>query len=135
VNDEAFHLDSEGIRTCAAIPQDGSHGKAVGPGEFAWHLGEGFSQLVAARQAVEFTEPRVRIGHLDTGYDLGHDLLPKHLLRDLGRSFVEADRSHDSAVDPNNEVFLLDNASQRLTPPLPTNLSRYSSHKTNGGWT
>jgi hypothetical protein len=94
-----------------------------------------FSQLAAARQAVQFTEPRVRIGHLDTGYDLGHDLLPKHLLRDLGRSFVEADRSHDSAVDPNNEVFLLDNASQRLTPPLPTNLSRYSSHKTNGGWT
>jgi hypothetical protein len=69
-------------------PQDGSHGRAVGPGEFAWHLGEGFSQLVAARQAVEFTEPRVRIGHLDTGYDLGYDLLPKHLLRDLGRSFV-----------------------------------------------
>jgi hypothetical protein len=77
----------------------------------------------------------VRIGHLDTGYDLGHDLLPKHLLRDLGRSFVEADRSHNSAVDPNNEVFLLDNASQRLMPPLPTNLCRYSSHKTNGGWT
>jgi hypothetical protein len=41
VND-AFHVDSEGIRTCAAIPQDGGHGKAVGPGEFAWHLGERF---------------------------------------------------------------------------------------------
>jgi hypothetical protein len=52
----------------------------------------------------------VRIGHLDTGYDLGHDMLPKHLLRELGRSFVEADRSHNSAVDPNNEVFLLDNS-------------------------
>src|SRR5215218_1558098 len=39
-----------------------------------------------------------------------HDTLPKHLLRELGRSFVEADRLHNSAVDPNNEVFLLDNS-------------------------
>ncbi|HEY6688213.1 MAG TPA: S8 family serine peptidase [Propionibacteriaceae bacterium] len=110
VHDQAFHLDSEGIRTCAAIPQDGGHGKAVGPEELAWHLGEKFSQLAAAREAVRFTEPRVRIGHLDTGYDLDHDTLPKHLLRELGRSFVEADRFHNSAVDPNNEVFLLDNS-------------------------
>jgi hypothetical protein len=117
VHDQAFHLDSEGIRTCTAIPQDGGHGKAVGPGELAWHLGEKFSQLAIAREAVRFTEPRVRIGHLDTGYDLDHDTLPKHLLRELGRSFVEADRFHNSAVDPNNEVFLLDNSG---TGPAPS---------------
>ena len=110
VHGEAFRVDSEGDGTCAAIPQDGGHGKAVGPGELAWHLGEKFSQLAAAREAVRFTEPRVRIGHLDTGYDLDHDTLPKHLLRELGRSFVEADRFHNSAVDPNSQAFLLDNS-------------------------
>jgi hypothetical protein len=110
VHGEAFRVDSEGEGTCASVPQDGNHNKAVGPpGEFAWHLGDNFSQLDAARDAVQFTEPRVRIAHLDTGYDRQHETLPKHLLRELGRSFVEADRLHNGE-DLNNQAFLLDNS-------------------------
>ena len=110
VHGEAFRVNSEGQGTCAAIPQDPDHGKPVGPGGFAWHLGAGFSQLAAARAAVRFADPRVRIGHLDTGYDPNHETRPKHLLRDLGRSFVEEDRFQNSAVDPDNDAFLLDNS-------------------------
>jgi hypothetical protein len=107
---EAFRVDSEGQATCAAIFQDPNHGKAVGPGDFAWHLGAEFSRLAAARDAVRFADPRVRIGHLDTGYDPHHETRPKHLLRELGRSFVENDRFQNSAADPDNEAFLLDNS-------------------------
>jgi Subtilase family len=110
VHGEAFRVDSEGQGTCAAIPQDPNHGKAVGSGDFAWHLGTEFSQLAAARDAVRFADPRVRIGHLDTGYDPHHETRPKHLLRELGRSFVDEDRFQNSAVDPDNEAFLLDNS-------------------------
>jgi hypothetical protein len=96
--------------TCAAIPQDPNHGKVVGPGDSAWHLGAEFSQLAGARDAVRFTDPRVRIGHLDTGYDSHHETRPKHLLRELGRSFVDEDRFQNSAADPDNDAFLLDNS-------------------------
>ena len=110
VHGEAFRVDSEGAGTCAPVPQDGNHNKAVEPsGEFAWHLGDNFSQLAAAREAVQFTDPRVRIAHLDTGYDRQHETVPKHLLRELGRSFVEADRLHNGE-DPNNQALLLDNS-------------------------
>jgi hypothetical protein len=111
VHGEAFRVDSEGNGTCASVPQDASHSKAVGPpGEFAWHLGDSYSQLAAARDAVQFAGPRVRIGHLDTGYDHQHETLPKHLLRGLGRSFVDADRHQSSGEDPDNQAFLLDNS-------------------------
>jgi subtilisin family serine protease len=111
VHGEAFRADSEGDGTCASVPQDGNHKKAVGPpGEFAWHLGNNFSQLAAARDAVSFAAPRVRIGHVDTGYDRQHETLPKHLLRQLGRTFVDADRVHTSGEDPDNQAFLLDNS-------------------------
>jgi hypothetical protein len=109
VHGETFPVDSEGEGTCASVPQDENHNKAAGPpGEFAWHLGDNFSQLAAARDAVQFTEPRVRIAHLDTGYDRQHETRPKHLLMGLGRSFVDADRLHNN--DPSNQAFLLDNS-------------------------
>ena len=111
VHGEAFRVDSEGEVTCASIPQDGNHNKAVGPpGEFAWHLGDNFSQLAAARDAVQFAEPRVRVAHLDTGYDRQHGTRPMHLLMELGRSFVDADRVHNNGEDLNNQAFLLDNS-------------------------
>jgi hypothetical protein len=96
---------------CQADPQDSSRGKAPGPpGEFAWHLGPKFSQLGAARDAVQFTEPRTRIAHIDTGYYRSHDAVPEHLLRHLERNFVEGDANRNSAEDPDNRVLLLDNS-------------------------
>lgn len=96
---------------CEATPQDGSRGKAVGPaGVFAWHLGDAFSQLGAARDAVAFSEPRTRIAHLDTGYYRAHETTPVRVLRHLERSFVEKDRDRNTAEDPDHNLLVLDNS-------------------------
>ena len=92
---------------CDPVPQDGSGGKALGP-EPLWHLGPNFSQLAGARAAVASTEPRVRIAHLDTGYQPAHATTPRHVARRLERSFVPGDAHRDRATDPNRPVFLLD---------------------------
>ena len=42
---------------------------------------------------------RVRIAHLDTGYDPGHDTLPQFLNRKLQRNFVDTDRPNDASDD------------------------------------
>jgi subtilisin family serine protease len=99
--DQPFALGDD----CGQKPQDASGGKATGQG-FAWHLGDGFSQLGAARGAVAFTEPRTRIAHLDTGYDKTHAARPEHVLTELERNFVDADGQPNSAQDPNRkELF------------------------------
>jgi hypothetical protein len=95
--------------TCLAIVQDGGDGRAVGPRD-GWHLDDAFSQLESARKAVTFTEPRTRIGHVDTGYYAKHVTLPRHLNRNLQRNFVERDGTPGNAEDPDNRVFLLDNS-------------------------
>jgi subtilisin family serine protease len=94
---------------CSSPGQDGRQGKVLGP-SIAWHLDAQHSQLAAARAAVTFAEPRTRIAHIDTGYSRAHGTLPKHLLRDLERSFVEEDANPASAEDPNRRVALLDNS-------------------------
>lgn len=98
--------------TCEANPQDGAHGKALGPPDvkFGWHLGDKYSQLGPARDAVTFKDPRTRIAHLDTGYYRSHDTVPEHVLRQLERSFVEEDADQHSAEDPDNRLLLLDNS-------------------------
>ncbi len=96
---------------CEAIRQDGTHGKPVGPaGVFAWHLGDDFTQLDAARKAVAFSEPRTRIAHLDTGYYRAHVTTPVRVLHHLERSFVEADKERNSAEDPDRNLLLFDNS-------------------------
>lgn len=95
---------------CTAKAQDGNNGKALGPDAFAWHLGDEFTQLRKAREAVEFTDPRTRIGHLDTGYYGKHVTRPRNLRQDLERNFVERDDDPGTAEDPNNRRFLLDNS-------------------------
>ncbi|MBI5552864.1 MAG: S8/S53 family peptidase, partial [Desulfobacterales bacterium] len=96
---------------CNAIQQDGTHGKAVGPaGVFAWHLGDEYTQLDAARKAVAFSEPRTRIAHLDTGYYRAHVTTPTRVLHHLERSFVEEDKARNSAEDPDRNLLLFDNS-------------------------
>ncbi|WP_054029270.1 S8/S53 family peptidase [Desulfatitalea tepidiphila] len=95
---------------CVDTPQDGGHGKALGPDRFAWHLGEDYTQLGKARDAVAFTEPRTRIAHLDTGYYRAHCTTPRHVLRHLERNFVSGDADPHSAEDPDNRRLLLDNS-------------------------
>ena len=89
---------------CQADPQDGTRGKVLGPDEFAWHLGDDYTQLRKAREAVEFTDPRTRIAHLDTGYYRARDTTPENVLRSLERNFVAGDADPSNAEDPDNRV-------------------------------
>ena len=95
---------------CVDIPQDGNNGKALGPGEFGWHLGDQYTQLGKAREDVEFRDPRTRIAHIDTGYYRSHDTVPEHVRRDLERNFVKGDADPSSAEDPDNRLLILDNS-------------------------
>jgi len=95
---------------CVDIPQDGNNGKALGPDEFGWHLGDDYTQLGKAREAVEFTDPRTRIAHIDTGYYRSHDTVPEHVRRDLEKNFVSGDADPSSAEDPDNRLLVLDNS-------------------------
>lgn len=71
--------------------------------EFAWHLGDGFSGLKAARElAGAPAGNRVRVGILDTGYDPTHATVPPGLLPELGRDFFDDDLD---ATDPGNRGF------------------------------
>src|SRR5262249_50121709 len=56
---------------------------------FAWHLGNEFTQLGDARQAVTFSDPRTRIAHIDTGYWPKQVAKPERII--LEHSFVEGD--------------------------------------------
>jgi hypothetical protein len=56
--------------------QTDAGGEAIGPG-FAWHLGNEYSDLRAAREeAHQHREVSIRIAHLDVGYDLKHPVFP-----------------------------------------------------------
>lgn len=69
---------------------------------FDWHLEDDYSGLRKARNAVvgrRGKDWRVSIGHLDTGYAQGHQLLPDNLQHGMERSFVEGENFY-SAVDP-----------------------------------
>lgn len=81
--------------------------EASGPDDFwslaapphGWHLDDGHSQLRAARERVgDRPGPRVRVAHLDTGYDPNHASRPLHLLVELGRNF--AGGHPQDATDP-----------------------------------
>lgn len=71
----------------------------VGPG-YGWFLRDDFSQLKSARDVVRNRKPRVRIAHLDTGYDRDHVTVPAHLNAALARNFVDDGRPDNDATDP-----------------------------------
>lgn len=64
---------------------------------FNWHLLDSHSQLKSARQPD--SSKKIRIAHVDTGYDPSHISTPKYLCTDLQRNFVEGENPY-SAVDP-----------------------------------
>jgi hypothetical protein len=95
---------------CEVNPQDGANGKAAIPGVFAWHLGDDFTQLGKAREAVEFTNPRTRIAHIDTGYYRTHVTRPEHVLDKIEKDFVGKNGDPDNAEDPDNRRLILDSS-------------------------
>jgi hypothetical protein len=102
-------MDAEGKGSCDVIPQNGGHGKAAGPEEFASHLGRTFSELGDVRDAAIFACPRVRMVTWTpaTTRTIG----PYGSISSLGSAGASPSRPiSGSAVDPNNEVFLIDNS-------------------------
>jgi hypothetical protein len=93
---------------CTEVPQDGSHNKVVAQPD-GWHLDEAFSQLKSARDSVNFSDPRIRIAHIDVGYDPDHIAKPEHVLVGLDRSFVDGDDNPNSAADPARGHAIPDN--------------------------
>jgi hypothetical protein len=77
--------------------QDTTGGQAAGP-RIAWNLDADFSQLKQARARVGNKQARVRIAHLDTGFDPGHVTLPQNLLRELQANFADDRRRGTVAV-------------------------------------
>jgi hypothetical protein len=75
---------------------------------FAWHLDDDYSQLRSARRDAGTPAPgaRVRIMHLDTGYDRGHQAFRDARIRpDLERNFLVRPPGRD-AIDPGIAGFL-----------------------------
>ncbi|HKX26690.1 MAG TPA: S8 family serine peptidase, partial [Blastocatellia bacterium] len=93
--DQPFAVNSG----CPDEPQQSGGGRATGPG-LAWHLKDDYSQLGSARDLVQFTDPRTRIAHIDTGYDKSHSARPERILQHLERNFVDGNNQPGSAADP-----------------------------------
>jgi hypothetical protein len=76
---------------------------------FAWHLDDDRAQLRKARSTVAAPATRIRVAHLDTGYDPNHATFPKHFQNqvrlDLQRNFVD-DQPANDAHDPSARGLL-----------------------------
>lgn len=103
--DAAFAVGTD-CRTC---DPDVTNGKVKGEG-FAWHLDAAHSQLAQARRAVTFSEPRTRVAHIDTGFWPRHETNPAHVNEALQRNFVRSDNDLTNAIDPDNDVRIMDNS-------------------------
>jgi hypothetical protein len=90
-------LESFAAPPCSDEPPDGFW--PVGNPVVGWHLGANHSGLKVARERVgDPTGRRVRIAHLDTGYDPTHAALPLYLNTELARNFMDGDPR--DATDP-----------------------------------
>ncbi|MGV3656709.1 MAG: S8 family peptidase [Chitinophagaceae bacterium] len=62
-----------------------------------WHLGDDFSQLKSAREAVWDINYHIRIGHLDTGYSKTHIAIPDSIKNNpLQRNFIDGEDVKDA---------------------------------------
>lgn len=84
-----------GGQACKFEDQQAKGGKAMGSG-VAWNFGDTFSQLGSARGKVGDKHKRIRIAHLDTGYDPAHATLPMYLNKALQRNFVKGGKPDDA---------------------------------------
>jgi subtilisin family serine protease len=89
-------------------PQDIGGGYAGVADDDFWFRNNSHNQIDSAL-AQTSGGARVRIAHLDTGYDPDHKSLPRRLRKDLARNFVDADHPKDATDRP--EGGLLNNFS------------------------
>jgi subtilisin family serine protease len=92
------------MRSGPSQPQDIGDGYAGDKNDNYWFRNSNHGQFDAALAATGGSGERVRIAHLDTGYDPGHKSVPKFLRSDLARNFVDADRPND-ATDRSDGAF------------------------------
>ncbi|WP_372898037.1 S8 family serine peptidase [Stieleria sp.] len=86
----------------ACVFDDQNRDLPTRPGQFAWHLGDAFSQLATARARIGADPALVRIAHLDTGYDPDHQTLQTDFVeKGLQRNFIDGSPP-DDARDPGN---------------------------------
>lgn len=100
-----FGTESQSLFAAAAScdkAQDPDSRLPVGQGLF-WFRDQDHSQLQAARDQVGEPGSRVRIAHLDTGYDPSHTTKPKFLRTDLQRNFEDGDPN--DATDHSDGAF------------------------------
>lgn len=81
---------------CEADPQDSGFPGNPDPWWYQDDAHGQFGRAVAALGEME-GQRRVRVAHLDTGYDPAHRSLPRGLEPGLQRNFVDASRPHDAA--------------------------------------
>ncbi|HWL09842.1 MAG TPA: S8 family serine peptidase [Planctomicrobium sp.] len=98
--DEASPNRSSGLAAdSACVFMDQNRKNPHITGEFAWHLGDSFSQLETARDIAASTHDgeTIRIAHLDTGYDQEHRALAAiRFAKSLQRNFIDSNRTNDA---------------------------------------
>ena len=92
--------------TCGpAEPQDGDVYATATPS--TWFRDNNHGQLDAAQQAIGAPPAgrRIRIAHVDTGYDPNHVTRPAHLRADLQRNFVDDGKPNDATDRSRDNVL------------------------------
>jgi subtilisin family serine protease len=87
-----------------ARPQDIGGGYAGVADDNYWFRNNSHNQIDTALAATS-GGARVRIAHLDTGYDPNHKSLPKNFRKDLARNFVDADQPKDATDRSEGTLF------------------------------
>jgi subtilisin family serine protease len=85
-------------------PQDIGGGYAGVADDNYWFRNNSHNQIDAALAGTS-GGARVRLAHLDTGYDPDHKSLPKNLRKDLARNFVDADKPKDATDRSEGTLF------------------------------
>ncbi len=131
VQGQGMAAAASSAQLCEFDTQSDAGGAELGPStpQAPWHTGDAYGGLKSARDKVGQAQKKIRIAHLDTGYDPGHGTLPKNLLKTLGISFVDGDNPADGTDQVPDGLKLVRNrghgtgtlsllAGNRVTRPL-----------------
>lgn len=100
--DEAFALTA----SCESVGQKTGSDGYPGDADTLWYQDDGHSEFDRTLAAIDIPsdDQRVRIAHLDTGFDPRHQSRPAHLEDALQRNFVD-DKSPSDASDDSSGVL------------------------------
>jgi Subtilase family len=97
------HAFAAGRDCRTEAPQDATPPLATLPDNF-WFRDKQHSQFDDARAVIGDPKDKIRIAHLDTGFDPAHKTLPKFLRHDLQRNFIDGETPED-ATDRTSGIF------------------------------